>query len=515
MPLDKRPNTLLILTDQQRWDTLGCYGAPVCQTPHIDALAARGVRFTSAYTGAIACSPSRASLFTGLYPHQHSVLNNNLVMDEVPNLASELGRAGYSLAYAGKWHVDHARLPSDHGFRGLDFPDYGYPNSDGTIDRLYYHLGRVVDGVPSSTPHYADYVRRRGLEPPKVLNAHYGDSPAPNRKRHEMYALQSGDIESSFEAMVAEEARRLLRELQSDRERDDTPFFLWVNFWGPHTPCFVPEPYYSMYDPAQIPQEPSFPETWRNKPHRQKLGERMWGLSGDGWAGWREIVARYWGYVTMLDDLTGRILEELRALGLEEDTLVVFSSDHGDMMGAHGLIEKGPYAYDESFRIPLVAACPGGEALGSVNDEFVYLHDLFQTFVDCAGGEPPEGTDGVSLLPRIRGEHTPIGRESVYGYSAHGLRHPLRMVRTRTHKLVLTPSEMGETLDLVNDPWELFELYDLASDPHEMRNLIGLPEARAAQKDLMELLRRHMVRLEDPFLDYFERVRGAHWPESL
>jgi arylsulfatase A-like enzyme len=117
--------------------------------------------------------------------------------------------------------------------------------------------------------------------------------------------LQSGGLESTFEYMVSEDTIGLLRRFQAARVKEGKPFFIWASFWGPHTPCIVPEPYYSMYDPTAIPVEPSFAETWHRKPGVQELSERTWGLSSGGWRGWREIIARYWGYVTMLDDLDG------------------------------------------------------------------------------------------------------------------------------------------------------------------------------------------------------------------
>jgi arylsulfatase A-like enzyme len=411
MPQADRPNILLIMTDQHRFDTLGSYGAPTCRTPHLDALAARGVRFNAAYTPTSPCSPARAALFTGLYPHKNHVpANDGIVNPELPTLAGELGRAGYNLGYAGKWHVDHAKLPSDYGFHGKDFPGYGYPPTDGLIEGLRFGQWR------NRPPHYRDYLAERGIEPPKVLEAFYGDNPGKHNQ--EMYALQSGDLESTFEYMVSEFTIDLLRQFADPGQGEGQPakgrpFFVWTNFWGPHTPCLLPEPYYSMYDPAEIPEEPSFCETWANKPHVHELYERYWGLSSGGWESWREIVARYWGYVTMLDDLVGRLLDELDALGLADNTLVVFTTDHGDQMGAHRLIEKGPFAYEETWRLPMIAAHPAVEVPGSVCDEFVYLHDLFPTFQEVAGRAPHDAPDSASILDQILGRDTPTGRESV------------------------------------------------------------------------------------------------------
>lgn len=488
----ERKNILLILTDQHRFDTLGCYGAATCRTPNLDRLAERGVRFDLAYTSANPCSPARAALFTGLYPHKsHVRVNNDLLNPDVPNLASELSEAGYNLGYAGKWHVDDPKSPSDYGFEGKDFPGYGYPVYQGFMDGLRF-------GPPEQrgTRHYERYLEERGYEVPRVLEAHYGDNPGKNNQ--EMYALQSGPVEASFEYMVSEDTIGLLRSMAGDHERDGKPFFLWTNFWGPHTPCLVPEPYYSMYDPQLIPEEPSFGETWDRKPFVQRLVERYWGLSGGGWERWREIVARYWGYVTMLDDLVGRIVDELHALGCADNTLIVFSTDHGDNMGAHRLIEKGPFTYEQCYRLPMIAVHPECEAPGSVCDAFVYLQDLYPTFLEVAGHADPGVPDTTSILDRMLGRAASTGRESVYAqFYAQLFPFEQRMVRTRTHKFVYNRSDMGE-------------LYDLTSDPWEMSNLIDLPGTKDVQDEMMAIMREHMVRLDDPILRTYDGIRQVY-----
>ena len=490
---EQRKNILLILTDQHRFDTLGCYGAPTCRTPNLDRLAGQGIRFDRAYTSTVPCSPARAALFAGLYPHKSNVrVNGETLNPDVPTLASELGAAGYNLGYAGKWHVDRPKNPSDHGFEGKDFPGYGYPVYKGLMDGLRFGPAKGR----GSTDHYERYLRDRGYEIPRVLEAHYGDNLG--KQGQEMYALQSGSVEASFEYMVGEDTIDLLRTFKERRDRDGAPFFLWTNFWGPHTPCLVPEPYYSMYDPKEIPEEPSFGETWERKPFVQQLVERYWGLSSGGWTRWREIVARYWGYVTMLDDLVGRIMDELVALGLQDDTLVLFSTDHGDNMGAHRLIEKGPFTYEQCYRPPLIAAYPGCERPGAACDEFIYLQDLFPTFVEMAGRPLPEAPDTTSILGLVRGGEQALGRTSVYAqFYAQIFPFEQRMVRTATHKFVYNRSDMGELYDLVNDPWE-------------MHNLFDLPEAQAIQRELLDEMRAHMVRVRDPILNQFDGIRHMY-----
>jgi arylsulfatase A-like enzyme len=317
------------------------------------------------------------------------------------------------------------------------------------------------------------------------------------KQNQEMYALQTGGVETTFEYMVSEFTIELLRQFKASAQ-EGKPFFIWTNFWGPHTPCLLPEPYYSMYDPEAIPEEPSFTETWDRKPQVQALYERFWGLSGGGWASWREIVARYWGYVTMIDDLVGRLTQKLEALGLADNTVIAFTTDHGDMMGAHRLIEKGPFTYEQCYRLPMIVAHPDCEAPGSVCDEFVYLHDLFPTCLDMAGLQPPDVPDSQSILDNVLGCATPTGRDCVYtAFLSQIFPFEQRMIRTRTHKFVYNRSDFGELYDMVADPWE-------------MRNLIDLPETRVLQEELMTQMREEMVRLDDPILRAFDMIRHVY-----
>lgn len=489
---EKRANILLIMTDQHRWDTLGCYGAPICRTPNVDALAARGVRFNAAYTPTSPCSPARAALFTGLYPHKNHVLENGGTLNpEAPNLAGELKKAGYNLGYAGKWHVDNPKVPTDYGFEGKDFAGYGYPVGGGFVQGLRFALGDR-----KSSQHYQDYIRSRGYEPPKVIESFFGRNPGTHGQ--EMYAKQSGGVETNFEYMVSEFAIELLRKFAPAYRNEGKPFFLWANFWGPHTPCLLPEPYYSMYDPKSVPEDPAYRDTLANKPDVHELYARYFGLDQWPWSRWQEFVARYWGYVTMLDDLTGRILSELRALGLEQDTLVIFTTDHGDQMGAHRMVEKGPFPYEESWRLPMVVAHPHCQAPGSASQEFVYLHDLMPTFLEIAGRPTPNVPDSRSILPNILGRDAPTGRDSVYcAFHGHIFPAPLRFVRTRTHKLVYYRAHTGE-------------LYDLGSDPYELNNLIDQPTHKAVQDELLQRMRDYMVALDDPILPFFDRLRFVY-----
>ncbi len=485
--ITERPNILLLVSDQQRWDTVSAYGLnEVCRTPHIDALAARGVRFDNAFTPTAICSPARASLFTGLYPHNHGVTGNGLSIREgVRGITDYLNPANYRCGYAGKWHADEERGPSELGFVAKDFMGYAFPGS-GLLPGLQF------GAKPRTGNPYADYLQERGFELPTVSHRYVGTNPGCQAQ--EMFALHEGPVESCIEYFVAEETIRLIDELGNE----DEPFFIWGNFWGPHTPCLVPEPYFSMYTPNHIPEHPSYRETFENKPYRQQLIERMWGLGDYGWRGFQEISARYFGHVTLIDDMVGRIVDHLAATGKLENTIIVFTADHGDCMGAHKLIEKGEFMYDEIYRIPMVVAYPGCSAPGSAVDDFVYLHELMPTFLDAAGVDVPDGLDGESFLPALLGNHSPNLRQDIYAvFHRHFTHAEQRMLRTRTHQFTFNSADQGE-------------LYDLVADPYQLNNVYAQPAYDGVRRDLMDRMERYMIDLGDPLLGWFQRMKAVY-----
>lgn len=487
-------NVLLIVTDQHRWDALSAYGNPLCPTPNIDRLAREGVLFNNAFTPTAICGPARASLFTGLVPHNHGVVGNSEkhskmgqkadIAPDVKTLADYLEGTEHIPYLLGKWHVEETRVPSDFGMRGHGFKGYAHPGVGVWRDFLF-------DLAPESGNLYRDWLEARGLEPPRVSRAFQGNNPGCQNQ--ELYGHLDAPEEASIPWFIAEETVRCMDEA----EREGRPFFAWANFWGPHTPCVVPEPYFSMFDPASIPEHPSFRETFEGKPTHQRTLSKMWGLYDYGWDTWREIVARYYGYVAQIDRMVGRMIRHLEETGLLDRTVVVFVSDHGDAMGAHRLIEKGEFMYDETYRIPMIARHPACSTPGAVCDAFVYLHDLCPTVVDIAGGSVPTLADSQSILPQMVDAGKDTGREFAYGqFTRHFVQFNQRMLRTRTRKLVYNAPSMSE-------------LYDLERDPHELRNLIGAPEYAEDKRRLLDMLEAEMVRLGDPMTNWFRRVRAV------
>ena len=485
MPSEPK-NIVLIFPDQQRMDSIAAYGAALARTPVIDALAARGMRFTQAYTPCTVCSPARASLFSGLYPHQHNVTANGApYRRELPNLASALlaqgqNGPGYRLGYIGKWHIDDTFGPSHFGFEANDWLGYAHPAGG-------IYLRSFRNSCRNPVNHYLEYLRERGLATPTLEETVY----MPANPNFEIYARQTGPVEASYEHYVAEESIELIHRFARRRRSDGRPFFLWANFWGPHDPFILPEPYFSLFSGDQVTLSPSMCEDWHNKPWVQKMmSTHYWGVEDMDEAVWREAVAKYAGYCAFLDWETGRIVQALQDEGLLDDTLVIYSTDHGDMVGHHKLIDKGPYPYDDIQRIPLIVAGPG-VAQGLVSDELVYLHDLTPTLVQWAGGVPFPCYNAQSLMPVLHGGKLPQPRDDVYMTRHH---HPFayeqRWVRTRQYKYAF-------------NAFDTAELYDLQRDPDELHNVIDDPAYGAAKEEMIERMRAHIAALQDPIAPCF------------
>jgi arylsulfatase A-like enzyme len=468
---NQQPNIVVIMSDQQRMDTVSAYGMnDICKTPNIDKLAQRGVLFDHAFTPTAICSPARASFYTGLYPNHHGVTENGRsIKDGIKGINHHLEEAGYACGYAGKWHADHTRGPSDYGFEGKDFMGYAFPGSK-------VLPGLQFGAAPLNKPnHYEGYLKEKGFDIPTVSNRFVGTNPGCNTQ--EMFALHNGPVESCIEYFVADEAINVMESLNTQ----DKPFFLWANFWGPHSPSLVPEPYFSMYDPESIPEHPSYCETFENKPRVQSVIERMWGLGDYGWDGFREICARYYGHCTLLDDQVGRIVAALDRLGQLDNTIIIYTADHGDCLGAHKLIEKGEFMYDEIYRIPFVVAHPQCENPGSTNHDFVYLHECMPSFIEAAGLDAPTNLDGQSFYPAMCGDQTPNNREEVFCvFDRHFTIANQRMVRTRTHQFTFNPADIGE------------------------------PAYAEVQKDLMKRLGRYMNELGDSQSSWFRRMSPVY-----
>jgi arylsulfatase A-like enzyme len=295
--------------------------------------------------------------------------------------------------------------------------------------------------------------------------------------------------EQSAVGWGAAQTIRLLHEA-ADEGR---PFFIRWDTEEPHLPSRPPEPFASLIKPEDVPPWPSFPDPLDDKPYIQRQQLRSWGIDGWTWAQWAPVVAYYLGVVALIDQQVGRVLAALDALGLADSTLVVYSSDHGDLCGGHGLIDKHYVMYDDVMRVPLMMRWPGRLPVGRTEDAFVTSAlDVATTFCVAAGIEPPDVFQGHDLLALANGG--PAQREQVFGsyHSAQFGAYSQRMVRTRTWKYIWNATAEDE-------------LYHLAADPGEVRNRAADPACAEILRTLRGELAAWMAEVNDPLLNEWTR----------
>ncbi len=453
-----QPNILLVYSDQHRFDCLGVNGHPLLQTPHLDRLAGGGVNFTQAYTPIPVCVPTRNCLLHGQWSTEHLAIANHdteaprPVKPGLPTFTRALRDAGYSLAHVGKWGV--------HPIKGPTHPDYGYHRYISAED---YPRWREAQGAP----------------------------PLP-RTTWEGGPDSGVGPELSRLAWGAGETIRLLQQVSSI----DQPFFIRWDAPEPHLPNLVPEPYNSLYPPDEIPPWSSFPDPLIDKPYIQRQQRRTWDVEGWTWTQWAPIVSRYLGQLSLLDSQVGRLLDALGALGLAQSTLVVYTTDHGDLGGGHGMVDKHYVMYDDVVRVPLVARWPGHIEPGTVCDAFIsHSLDLASTFCEVAGTPIPTTFRGQSLVPLFEGARD-NGRPDIFAMY-HGNQFGLyseRMVRDRRWKYVWNATAEDE-------------LYDIEDDPGELRNLAADPKYLRELRRLRRRLIAWMEATSDPLLNGWNRTQ--------
>jgi arylsulfatase A-like enzyme len=446
------PNILLVVTDQQRLDTVGAYGSTICRTPAMDRLAAEGMVFDRAYTPCGLCSPVRCSLLSGVYPHSHKVLTNVALHPIRESLAPAADRltpvlkaAGYRQGCVGKWHVSKTDGPQAFGF-------------DDHVSLADYMTWRREAGIPVP-PEMEDYSLQRA-------------------------ARDSAPAEQARPAWLAARAGELLERYAAEPER---PFLLRLDFHGPHLPNVVPEPYWSMYPPDSIPPWPNAFDPLDGKPAVQRIKQRHWQTENMPWAEWQRLIAAYFGEISLIDAAVGQLIDKVDALGLKDDTLVVWTTDHGDTIGAHGICNKDYTMYEEIYHVPLIVRWPRVVAPGSRTGAVVHhFLDLFATLRDVAGTGVPEDCHGRSLVPLLQGD-TPEGWPEEAFCEFHGSHmglYSVRLLRTSRHAYVYHTNDIDE-------------LYDHEVDPHQLVNLAERPEAREILRDLKHRMVAWMAATDD------------------
>lgn len=451
-----RPNLLFLMSDQQRADTVAP-GSP-CQTPNLAALAAAGASFERCYAPNPICSPTRASLMTGLLPHSHGMVDCTHTVDTYraelkPDLrfwSHALQDAGYRTGYYGKWHIERSNRLERFGFDTYE------------VDPANFRRYREQLGL---------HPTERRMQSRRVV-AHkgyrdlllYGLVDEPVEATHEHYLYSRGI------AFLDEAARQ-----------PDQPWALFISTQAPHDPYLAPVACYEGYDPADIPQPASFEDNLSDRPGIYRRIQSVW--RDLEWEDFAEATACYYAFCTLIDEQVGRILARLNELGLAGNTIVVYTSDHGDYMGAHRLLLKGIPAFEEAYRVPLVMRGPGIPA-GQRFDQIVSLIDLAPTLVELTGNGS-FACEGRSFAPLLRDPGAPWNDEAFA--ECHGQRffYTQRTLWRDRYKYVFNGFDEDE-------------LYDLAEDPHELRNLAG----DSAYRPILESMATRMweiIRQTDDF----------------
>jgi choline-sulfatase len=443
------------MPDQQRGDCLSCARHPQVRTPNMDRLAAEGVRFPLAVTSSPLCMPARASFISGLRVDTHGMWQNRgELAPDAPSLFRCLQQCGYQTAHVGKSHYYehgglHMREREDYmRARGFD----------------YVHETTGPWATVNTDSYMTDHWHELGL-----LEA-FRDDYRERRQRRDEFPVWPSPLptEEFMDSYIGREAVRFLEERDDER-----PFALFVGFGGPHEPWDAPGDYATMYEPAAAPPAipPPEPPSWvPDKAADWQRSGRYADMTDEHVARMR---ANYYGKISLIDHWFGRIFETCERLGVMDDLLLAFWSDHGEMVGDHGLLYKSRF-FESAVRVPMMLRWPGRIAAGVESGALAQTVDLMPTLLEAVGAEAPPTCEGVSLWPPLREPSARVREAAVSSVERAGRRNT--MVCTGRYKYAVHEDGAG------------YMLYDLAEDPQEQRNLIGHPDARETERDMRRRL---------------------------
>lgn len=496
--MTKRPNVLLITSDQQHWNTLGCLN-PEIRTPALDALAQNGTLFTRAYCPNPTCTPTRASIITGRYPSQHGAWSLGTKLPENESTVNTLFTdAGYRTALIGKAHFQPLSTTEEYKsleaypvlqdldfWRGFNGPFYGFDH----IEIARNHTDEAHVGQ-----HYALWMEQQGFK-------NWRDFFLPPTGTASKNQFRTWDIpeEYHYNTWIAERTNAVMETFAENREN----FFLWASFFDPHPKYLVPKPWDRMYDPEKL----TVPDITEGEHENNPIHIRMTQEERPDFSSWKEPdgnsmhgfhshlrdrnelakdIAIYYGMVSCMDKYIGVILDKLDELGLRENTLVVFTTDHGHFYGQHGLIAKGPFHYEDMIRIPFIVSMPGQVPSDQRSSALQSLIDLPQTFLSVCGLKDPGDMTGVNQMDVWFGNRN-AERDHIIVENHH---QP-----TTIHVKTYVDEQYKITVYCNR---EYGELYDLIADPKEKLNLWNDPNAKELKKELIEKLLLSEIAKEEP-----------------
>jgi arylsulfatase A-like enzyme len=513
--MKQKPNFILFITDQHRADHLGCYGNPIVRTPHLDALAASGWVADEFHVATPICMPNRASLMTGRMPSRHGVRHNGieLSLDE-RTLPQTLLDAGYATAHVGKSHLQNIEI------KPAGFPKAGDPrlgrearresagrhgqeiwkrwedNPDWDIETPFYGFETVdlcIHHADDEYGHWRRWIRAQTKDADKLI----GPANAIPTPEFELSKFQQ-----AWRTRVPEElyptswiADRAISRL-GDMKAGGKPFFMHCSFPDPHHPYTPPGKYWDMYRPEDVPAPASFHAAHKKlPPHLQWLYARRedktavkntQALFSCTEREAREAIALNYGSISMIDDAIGRVLAELRRLGLDKNTVVAFTADHADFLGDHQLLLKGPVHYRGLTRVPFIWSDPAANRAGR-SSSFGQTTDIAPTILERAGVEAWNGMQGRSLLATANGQVDGVREDLLI--EEEGQRYYMGFPdRVRLRSLL-----HGHCRISVYDGVRWGELYDRAADPDELHNLWDEPGSRGLRAEMTERLARAMI----------------------
>ena len=482
MKKQKKPNIILFMADQLRFDAIGCYGNTQVRTPNIDSIALNGSTFDHHFIQNPVCSPSRCSILTGRYPKNHGTRDNGIPLrDEEVTFPEVLRENGYLTAAIGKMHFTTQFVPKEN--EEDDWPEdrYGFDVVHTSCD---CKTGEYLNWLKEVSPKDYKEVKMQGERKAKEDRASAADKDASGPPQVYQSEIDPEYHQSSW---IADQTVTFIDEVPKDK-----PFFAFCSFVDPHHPFDPPAPYSKMYDPTTL-EPPIYQEgELEDKPPHFRKHRCGRGFSNEKYdyrklssQDWGSVKAAYYAMITLVDESIGKVLKAIEDKGMEQDTLILFTNDHGELLGDHGLLFKGPFHYDCLIKAPMIMKWPGVIPKGSRYQQITEHVDIMATILDYAGIRPPLGMQGMSMAPILRGDSGAGRKYALTEFNCFDWGLNLKTITGRDYKLTYYAGE------------QFGELYDRNLDPHEFKNLWDHEEYREVKESMLKELMNRIIETED------------------